>query len=181
MDSFVETASGNRISKEALIKGPSNILISGNSTISSKVTLNGDVPLVPSETNSTIQIGKFVFIDENVAITPPLYSKNLHKLSKIGSYVQIGKDSEINSLHIGNRVLIEDHCVLQKLTTIHDCVIIKQNTHILESTTIPPFSLVYTKNNKLIIKSLPESFKILNEEASKMAYINSQFTPSDTP
>lgn len=172
---WIETASGNRISRTARIEGSDHILIAGNSTISAGVELLGQVRL--QEGKTAIQLGRFCYISENVIITPPAVSPGVHKPSKLGSYTMIGAESTINSSHIGNRVLVGANCHLHNLSVIHDCVIIEPNTVIPEQATIPPFSLV--SNDR--IEQLPESYKKLLELHSKLSYVNSQFIPSETP
>lgn len=198
MDDFSETASGNRISKAARIKGSDNILISGYTTISANVQLNGDVKLAKTDARATLQLGKFVFIDENVSITPSVHSSSptgqtLHRTSTIGSYVMIGKNTQINSTAVGNRVVIGANCKLGNNTTIYDCSVIAPNTTLPENTNIPPFSLVYTDPESIanrypktippsiITEPLHEAYKRLIEDNSKLAYVNNQFTPSEIP
>lgn len=129
------------------------------------MTLQGDVP---TDGKSSLQIGKFCFIDEDVLIKPTLIKKwvviifiiyiasfcfgfqytnqsrlsNLYKASKIGSYTIIGCKSKIQSLNIGNRVQIGSRCNLGNNCIIYDCVIIEDDVEIQENEVIPPFSHV---------------------------------------
>ena len=43
----------------------------------------------------------------------------------IGSYVIIGNSSKIMAKDIGNRVIIEDNCVIHPYCVIYDCCLIK--------------------------------------------------------
>lgn len=148
--------------------------------MSPNCTLNGDVTL--KEGKSSLQIGKFCFIDKHVHISPPVISHKketkIHKPCKIGSYVIIGEETAINSSNIGTRVSIGPNCKLGNSSIIHDCVIITPNTIIQDNQIIPPFSLVLETNK---IEPLPESFKKILEINSKKSYINNQFTPSEIP
>ncbi|CEP23723.1 unnamed protein product [Cyberlindnera jadinii] len=180
---WIETESGNRISKHALIHGSDHILIAGNTTISAKVELHGDKPLVQGSTNA-IQLGKFCYLDEGVVISPPLCTGSRHKICKIGSYTMIGRGTIVESANVGNRVVIGPNCKLHKSSTIYDCVVIKPNTIVPENYTIPPFSIVSSSKSPggvLRVEHLPESYKKVVELNSKLSYINSQFIPSDTP
>ncbi|CDR46058.1 CYFA0S21e01816g1_1 [Cyberlindnera fabianii] len=148
---WIETASGNRISKQAHIHGSDHILIAGNTTVSAQVELKGDVRIVEGKTS--IQIGKFVYLGENVRVVPPFLGNKMssskgievavHKICKIGSYTMIGEDSVIKASNVGSRVMIGKGCTLQDSCVIHDCVVIKDNSYIPEHFNIPPFSLVF--------------------------------------
>ncbi|KAH3683361.1 hypothetical protein WICPIJ_005684 [Wickerhamomyces pijperi] len=194
MNDFAETSSGNRISRRSQIKGSDHILISGYTTISANAHLNCDVKLKSSKESGALKLGKFVFIDEDVTITPATETsgESVHLPSIIGSYVMIGKATEVRSVSIGSRVAIGENCKLGDRSTIYDCVVIASNTILPNNTNIPPFSLVYTdqeglnryprpKTPSIIIEPLHESYKRLFEENAKLAYVNSQFTPSEMP
>lgn len=205
---WIETASGNRISKQAHIYGSDHILIAGNTTVSAQVELKGDVRIVEGKTS--IQIGKFVYLGENVRVVPPFLGNKMssskgievavHKICKIGSYTMIGEDSVIKASNVGSRVMIGKGCTLQDSCVIHDCVVIKDNSYIPEHFNIPPFSLVFpqpdddqttttttttdelkTKPKPISIIPLPESYKKIIESYSKQSYINNQFTASEIP
>lgn len=177
---WIETQSGNRISKAALIKGSDHILIAGNTTVSPNVILNGDARLTEGSANA-IQLGKFCFLGDGVVITPPLATSITHRACKLGSYTMIGAQCEIRSSSIGTRVEVGSNCKLQDNSIVHDCVIIKPNTTIPEQYTVPPFSLVSLVDNILHVDPLPESYKKVIELNSKLSYLNNQFIPSVTP
>jgi dynactin-5 len=139
--SWIETSTGNRISKSATITGSHKILINGNTTINTEVTLNGDVTLA-DKAETSIQIGKYSYLGLGSQIIPPLINQDLHGPISIGAYCIIGENSVIRLATIGNRVIIEDDCSLGNLSIIYDCCIIKKGTVIPPKVVIPPYSVV---------------------------------------
>jgi dynactin-5 len=176
---WIETSSGNRISRDAQIEGSDHILIAGNTTVCANVVLHGNVKV--HEGQSSIQLGKFCYLSSGVTIMPPRVSSTFHKAMKLGSYTSIAPNCSIHASHIGNRVTIGKGCELQNGCIVHDCVIIKPNTCIPEAYAVPPFSLVYQQRDQLIVETLPESYKKLIELKAKQSYLNNQFIPSEIP
>lgn len=139
--SWIETSTGNRISKSATITGSNKILISGNTTINPGATLNGEVTLT-DEAQTSIQIGKYSYLGRNTEIYPPTIRDDLHGPISIGAYCIIGQNSQIRLANIGNRVIIEENCSLGNLSIIYDCCVIERGTTIPPKVVIPPYSRV---------------------------------------
>ncbi|KAK6457238.1 dynactin subunit P25 [Scheffersomyces xylosifermentans] len=180
MSEWIETSAGNRISKLAEISGPDRIIISGNATIHPGVKIHGDVELLANASNknpdtaTTIQLGKFCYIRSNSQIIPPVLkeskpeNKTWHGPISIGAYTIIGNNSIVKSANIGNRVLIEDDCVLENLSIVYDCCLIRRGTVIPPKTVIPPYSEVSGVAGKdFSVRSLNNSYKKLIELEAK--------------
>ncbi|KAK6205129.1 dynactin subunit P25 [Scheffersomyces amazonensis] len=178
---WIETVTSNRISKSAHITGSDRIIISGNSTIHPGVILRGDVELLPSQSNptanpTTIMLGKYCYLKQDASITPPVIKraedKVWHGPVNIGAYTVIGTNSIIKSANIGNRVIIEDECVLNNLSIVYDCCIIRQGTIIPEKFVIPPYSEVKgTPGKDFTITNLNPGYKSLIELEAKQLQI----------
>ncbi|ODV61089.1 uncharacterized protein ASCRUDRAFT_28018, partial [Ascoidea rubescens DSM 1968] len=172
---WIETTSGNRISRKAVILGATNILLAGNTTIAASVSLNGDVRLNSASNKISIQIGKHSLIGPSSEIWPPIIgfkrtktkAKRVHGTSKIGSFTIISKNCVVKSINIGNRVLIEKNCYIGNLSIVYDNVVIKKNSCIPDKFIIPPFSYVYGKPPNLVVESLPVSFKNIIERKAR--------------
>jgi bifunctional N-acetylglucosamine-1-phosphate-uridyltransferase/glucosamine-1-phosphate-acetyltransferase GlmU-like protein len=174
---WITTQSGNTISKSATIRDPQQVLISGHSTIQHHVSLN----------SSSLQLGKFVYIDTHSTIGGGEGSSS--SKCKIGSYVIVQPRCKLQCSNIGNRVCIGSGCTLSKGVIIHDCVVVESNTVIGEAVNIPPFSLVrqdcavdheHVAMCGIHVEVLNESFKKLIEQWSKWCYINHEI-PSEIP
>lgn len=145
MDDWIETATGNRISRLAAINGAKSISISDNCTIGENCTLNGSVKtLTPKE--PAILLGKYCFLANNVTIDPPILKvvngESIFSNVTIGNYTSIGESTVIRLTQLGNRVSIGNNCELGQLSTINDCCVVEDNTRIPAKAVIPPYSRI---------------------------------------
>ncbi|ODV68830.1 hypothetical protein HYPBUDRAFT_192005 [Hyphopichia burtonii NRRL Y-1933] len=174
-EEWIETTTGNRISKLAQIYGSNSISINDHSTVNSYVLLQGDVPLLQQDESQThtIKLGKYTYIGSNCQVIPPVLKKTHHGPIRIGSFTIIGADSIIKSASIGNRVLIEPNCTLLDLSIIYDCCLIRKGTIIPSKMIIPPFSEVKgVPGVDFEIKELNSSYKkIIELEAKNLHYL----------
>lgn len=167
MSDWIETPPENRISKDAQIESLDNIVISGYVTINRNVKISLDSP-TPSSPSPILSIGKYCYIYPDVEITP-----STEKMF-IGSYVIIGNSSKIMAKDIGNRVIIEDNCVVHPHCVIYDCCLIKSGTIIPNKVVIPPYSKVSgTPGVDFTIQPLHNSYKKSIElEAKQLQILN---------
>lgn len=168
---WIETTSGNRISKSAKICGSNQIVISGNSTINDNVLLKGDVNLAGKH-QTTIQIGKCCYLGMGAQIIPPVVkqeaTETVHGPVQIGAYSIVGEKSIIRLATIGSRVLIEPGCKLDNLSIVYDCCLIRRGTVIPPNMVVPPFSEVSgTPGIDFTIKDLNNSYKKLIETEAR--------------
>lgn len=171
---WIETTSGNRISKLAVLKGSNNIHIKGNCTISENVILNGEVPLLTPQ-KATIGFGKYCFIGRDCAIIPPVLKPSTNSTAvsfyspvQFGSYVVVGGKSVVSLAMIGNRVIVEEDCKLHDLCVIYDCCIIRKGCVVPEKTIVPPFSEVSGVPEKdFVIKPLATGYKMAIENEAR--------------
>jgi dynactin-5 len=164
---WIETTSGNRISKKSKIFGSNSILINGNCTINDEVLLQGDVRIAGKQ-QATIQIGKCCYLGTGAKITPPVLKyedeESIHGPLLIGGYTIIGKNSVVRLANIGSRVLVELGCDLGNLSIVYDCCLIRSGTIIPPKMVIPPFSDVSgVPGIDFCIKDLSNSYKKLIE------------------
>mmetsp|Transcript_13843 Transcript_13843/g.15778 ORF Transcript_13843/g.15778 Transcript_13843/m.15778 type:complete len:173 (+) Transcript_13843:124-642(+) len=133
---FIETATGNRVSRSSTLCGPQNIHILGKTTIEDDVIIRGDF--------ANVRVGRNCVLSNGVVVRPA------HKRtgtgvsflpSHIGDNVFIDESSLIESASIGSNVYIGKNCIISKRCIIKDCCWIKDGTVLSEDTVIPPFSL----------------------------------------
>ncbi|CCE79917.1 Piso0_003009 [Millerozyma farinosa CBS 7064] len=173
MTDWIETSTGNRISRKAEITGSDRILIRGNCTISEDVKLQGDVPLGGSSKGS-ITIGKYCYFGKGSVVVPPRIGdggeETLHGPVEIGSYNIVGERCKIRSASIGSRVLIEEDCTLGDLSIIYDCCVIRRGTVVPPRMIIPPYSDVSgVPGENFLVEELPNSYKhILQTDAKRL-------------
>ncbi|ODV93392.1 hypothetical protein PACTADRAFT_51989 [Pachysolen tannophilus NRRL Y-2460] len=92
-DEFIETSSGNKISKNAQISGSSNIAIAGQTTISTGCKIHGD--FLGKDKKISINLGKYCFLNQ----------------------VIIGKNCKIEGI-IYDCCIIKDNTTINKTTVI---------------------------------------------------------------
>lgn len=170
MSLWVETSSGNRVSRLSKIKGLQNILLQGSSTIEDGVEIDAK-KFLKNDSQVVISIGKMCFFDKNVEVSPPRLGDSYQPL-QIGSYNVIGENSVVAPAKIGSRVVIGQNCTIGNNVIINDCCVIQENTVVSPNTVIPPFSSVCNDPiGKLVVKRLNESYKQRNETIAKNSYI----------
>ncbi|KAF2269813.1 trimeric LpxA-like protein [Lojkania enalia] len=139
---YIETDSGNKVSRRSAITGTANITLGGRTVIMADVHLRGDLHptrAVPSSsgkeaTPTSISIGRCTVISTGSVIKPPsrISRGQVHYYPmKIGDNVFIGPHCTISAISISSHVHIGEH------TTIQPFVIIKENVKILPHAVVP--------------------------------------------
>ncbi|KZM22367.1 uncharacterized protein EKO05_0007738 [Ascochyta rabiei] len=139
---YIETDSGNKVSRRAAITGTANITLGGRTVIMADVQLRGDLHptrSAPSQsgretTPISINIGRCTVISTGSVIKPParISRGQVHYYPmKIGDNVFVGPNSTISAISISSHVHIGAN------VTIQPFVIIKENVKILPHTVVP--------------------------------------------
>ncbi|CAO2651839.1 Nn.00g001220.m01.CDS01 [Neocucurbitaria sp. VM-36] len=139
---YIETDSGNKVSRRAAITGTANITLGGRTVIMADVQLRGDLHptrSVPSQsgkevTPTSISIGRCTVISTGSIIKPPsrISRGQVHYYPmKIGDNVFVGPNCTIQAINISSHIHIGEKVV------INPFVIIKENVKILPNTVIP--------------------------------------------
>ncbi|KAI7091434.1 hypothetical protein KC356_g650 [Hortaea werneckii] len=144
---YIETDTGNKISRRSHIEGKQNIMLGGKSVIMAGVCLRGDL-YRKSERGATegekdaqtaISVGRASVISTNCTLRPPMRisrSQMTFYPIRISDNVFIGPESHIAAASISSHVHIGARCVLQPF-----CVI-KEQCKILPGTVVPPHMIV---------------------------------------
>lgn len=170
-DEWLETKTGNRVSKNSRITCAEKITIVGNSTVGPFVTLKGDVDLVDKKQTS-ILIGKYVYLESHCSIIPPDVSANngecLCMPVQVGAFTVVGSGTKISLTMIGNRVYIGSNCTLGNQSAVYDCCWVHDGTIIPPRFVIPPLSEVSGKPGvDFLVKPLNPSYKKLIERLAR--------------
>ncbi|KAJ4362747.1 hypothetical protein N0V95_001349 [Ascochyta clinopodiicola] len=139
---YIETDSGNKVSRRAAITGTANITLGGRTVIMADVQLRGDLHptrSAPSQsgretTPISINIGRCTVISTGSVIKPParISRGQVHYYPmKIGDNVFVGPNSTISAISISSHVHIGAN------VTIQPFAIIKENVKILPHTVVP--------------------------------------------
>lgn len=165
---YIETSSGNKISRKSVLSGSQNIVIHGKSILMNETIIRGDL--------SNIKIGRYCIFSQGSIIRPSI--KKLPKgLSfipiQIGDHVFIGKDTIINCNQLSSFCFIGNNCVLGHRSVIKESCVVMDNTVIPSDATIPPYSIVSGNPYKLVGET-PEITPELMAELTRKFYQNFQ-------
>ncbi|KAJ3237046.1 hypothetical protein HDU81_010049 [Chytriomyces hyalinus] len=174
---YIETDTGNKVSRKSVIHGSQNIILGGKTIIQTECMVRGDLRRSGTGHAVVIAVGKYCLLAQKSIIRPPskVY-KNIFSYypMKIGDFVHIGENSIVEAASIGSHVQIGKNCVIGRFAIIKDCAQILDNTVIAPNCIIPSFS-VYGGNPGLLVEELPECWPQVMEKEAKLYY--SIFTP----
>ncbi|KAJ1831729.1 hypothetical protein LPJ63_004071 [Coemansia sp. RSA 2711] len=175
---FIETDTGNKVSRRSLISGSQNIVLGGKSIVHHKCTIRGDLRRAGPSHQAAILIGRFCSLGPHSVLRPPYKSYKAvfsYYPLKIGDHVDIGPNSIIEAASIGSHVRIGANCIVGRFAIIKDCCLIEDGAVIAPNSVIPPFSHVAAGPPARIVAQLPESTLEAFEALSKDAY--AKFVP----
>jgi|EP00505_MAST-04D_sp_SCG-Rhode-Island_P003063 dynactin 5 len=134
---YISTPSGDKISRQSVLCGPQNIHLSGKTLIQHGVVIRGD--------STTIKIGRYCIIEENVTIRPS-YKRYKGGFAfvpmTIGDNVIIGANSVVEAASIGSNVVVGKNCVIGQRAVLKDCTVVLDGTVCASDTMVPPYMCV---------------------------------------
>jgi len=161
---YIETASGNKVSRQSVLCGSQNIVLNGKTIIQSECVIRGDL--------ANVRIGRHCVISKRAVIRPPFkkFSKGVAFFPlHIGDHVFIDEDTVVNAAHVGSYVYIGKNCVIGRRCVLKDCCMIADNTVLPQETVVPAFSM-YSGSPGLYTKELPECTQDLMMDFTKGYY-----------
>ncbi|EUB62059.1 Dynactin subunit 5 [Echinococcus granulosus] len=161
---YVETASGNKVSRNASICGSQNIVLSGKTIIMSSCIIRGDL--------ANIRIGRRCVISEGSVIRPPFkkFSKGVAFFPlQIGDHVFVGEGAVVNAAQVGSYVYIGQNCVVGRRCVLKDACALLDNTVLAPETIVPPFS-VFGGSPGRSVAELPECTPELMADLTRSYY-----------
>eukprot|EP01027_Heterolobosea_sp_BB2_P007331 GEZU01010925.1.p1 GENE.GEZU01010925.1~~GEZU01010925.1.p1 ORF type:complete len:198 (-),score=13.02 GEZU01010925.1:102-695(-) len=156
---FVETASGNKVSRGSVLCGIQRILINGKTIISNGAVLRGDL--------ANITMGRYCYVGEDTVIRPPFKkfrggNSGFFPLF-IGDHVFIDSGCVVQSAQIGSFVKIGKNCVIGPKCILKEACCIADNTVLPPETVVPPYTL-WAGNPGKIVEELPECTSELHKD-----------------
>ncbi|WVW84017.1 hypothetical protein I302_106044 [Kwoniella bestiolae CBS 10118] len=169
---YIETDTGNKVSRKATITGATNIILGGKSIIQTGSILRGDLRRSTAGQHVVITMGRYCLIGEGAIVRPPgkMYkgSFTFYPL-RISDFVQIGPNSIIEAASIGSGVEIGKNCIIGKFVIIKDLAVILPDTVLPEGTVVPSMS-VWSGNPGKLVDTLPETYQEAMEAKCKSYY-----------
>ncbi|KAK1924298.1 trimeric LpxA-like protein [Papiliotrema laurentii] len=141
---YIETDTGNKVSRRAVISGATNIVLGGKSIIQKGAIMRGDLRRSAAGEHVVISMGRYCNIGENSIIRPPgkMYRGQFTFYPvKIADFVHIGKDCLVEAAQIGLGVDIGDGCIIGKFTIIKDLAVIRPGTVLPEGAIVPSMTV----------------------------------------
>ncbi|KAL5970819.1 Dynactin subunit 5, partial [Taenia solium] len=161
---YVETGSGNKVSRNASICGSQNIVLSGKTIIMPNCIIRGDL--------ANIRIGRRSVISEGAVIRPPFkkFSKGVAFFPlQIGDHVFVGEGAIVNAAQVGSCVYIGRNCVVGRRCVLKDACALLDNTVLAPETIVPPFS-VFGGSPGRCVAELPECTPELMADLTRSYY-----------
>ncbi|GAB7329975.1 hypothetical protein MBLNU13_g01671t1 [Cladosporium sp. NU13] len=162
---YIETDTGNKISRKAHIEGKPNIMLGGRTVIMAGVTMRADLQRKVERSAdggeggekaaaaTAITIGRGTIVSTNCTIRPPMRMSRgqmtFYPL-KIGDNVFIGPGTHVACLSISSNVHIGPDCVLSNFCVIRESCKLLPGTVVPPSMIIPPGSIVAGKPARIV-------------------------------
>ncbi|GAB6020771.1 Dynactin subunit 5 [Chamberlinius hualienensis] len=161
---YIETASGNKVSRNSVLCGSQNIVLNGKVIIQSESIIRGDL--------ANVRVGRHCVISKRAVIRPPFkkFNKGVAFFPLIiGDHVFIDEDTIVNAAQIGSYVYIGKNCVIGRRSILKDCCMIADNTVLPPETVVPTFT-VYSGSPGTNSGDLPESTQEVMMDFTKNYY-----------
>ncbi|KAK6539812.1 hypothetical protein TWF694_010000 [Orbilia ellipsospora] len=123
---YIQTETGNKVSRKSLIIGSQNIILGGKTIIQAECCIRGDlrrlVPQGQSAAAVAIAVGRYCFLSRGSLLRPPskIYRGQFsYYPMKLGDHVFVGEGSVIEAAVIGSYVSIGKNCVIVRGSLHH--------------------------------------------------------------
>jgi len=163
-EKYIETASGNKVSRQSVLCGSQNIVLNGRAIVEKDCIIRGDL--------ANVRVGRNCIIKTRSVIRPPFkkFNKGVAFFPcVVGDHVFIEEDTVVNAAQIGSYVHIGKNCVIGRRCVLKDCCQIADNSIVPPDTVVPPFMLFGGSPAKHI-GDLPECTQYLMIDATKQYY-----------
>ncbi|KAI9799767.1 MAG: Dynactin subunit 5 [Piccolia ochrophora] len=180
---YIETESGNRVSRKSHIVGTQNITLGGKTIIQADCTIRGDLyrTLPSSSTSSTttsstttptqppssthraptpsIAIGRHCILSPTSVLHPPAKltrGAHSHYPQKLGDHVFVGPGAVVRAASVGNHVHVGAGAVVGDFAILRDCVRVLEGCVVPAGMVVPSFSVVGGRPGR-VVGEVPET------------------------
>ncbi|OQD77973.1 hypothetical protein PENDEC_c002G05024 [Penicillium decumbens] len=141
---YIETDTGNKISRRSQIHGTQHIILGGKTVIQAEAVIRGDLYRLPTTEPSkppsnapsvAITVGRYTYISKGAILRPPSrLHRGVHSYYplKIGDHVFVGEASVIEAASLGNHVHVGAGA------TVGSMAIVKDFAVVLDGAVVPP-------------------------------------------
>ncbi|CRK39796.1 Dynactin subunit 5 like protein [Verticillium longisporum] len=154
---YIETDTGNKVSRKANLVGTQNIMLGGRTVIQPDVMIRGDLArTAPSSSSSTsagsapanntaVAIGRYCFLSRGCILRPPgrVYKGAFTYMPlRLGDHVFVGQGTVVQAATVGSHVYIGHGAVIGEFAIIKDYVRVLEGSVVPPNMVIPSFSIV---------------------------------------
>ncbi|EDS37297.1 dynactin subunit 5 [Culex quinquefasciatus] len=142
-DEYVETASGNKVSRQTILCGSQNIILHGKVIVQSGAIIRGDL--------AAVRTGRYCVISKGSVVRPPYkqFSKGVAFFPlQIGDHVYIGEGAIVSAAQIGSYVYIGKNAIVGRRCMLKDNCIIEDGAILPPETTVASY-MRYTVDGKI--------------------------------
>ncbi|EEP75323.1 hypothetical protein UREG_00169 [Uncinocarpus reesii 1704] len=157
---YIETDTGNKVSRRNQVHGTQHIILGGKTVIQADVCIRGDLyrqqphtssaPGPPASSNPNtpsiaVSIGRYTYLSRSCLLRPPSrLNRGVHSYYplKIGDHVFIGERSVIEAATIGNHVHVGKDAVVGCMAILKDFVVVLDGAVVPPGMVVPSFCVV---------------------------------------
>ncbi|XP_043235679.1 dynactin subunit 5-like [Amphibalanus amphitrite] len=164
--SFIETTTGNKVSRQSVLCGSQNTILTGKNIVDAGAIIRGDL--------ASIRTGRYCIVGRKAVLRPPFkkFSKGVAFFpTHIGDHVFIGEGSVVNAASVGSYVYIGNNCVIGRRCILKDCCYIADNTVLAPETVVPCFARLEGSPGRFV-GELPECTQDLMVEFTRNYHKN---------
>ncbi|CAK9828788.1 Dynactin subunit 5 [Anthophora retusa] len=169
---YVETATGNKVSRMTVLSGSRGIVLYGKVIVQSDAIIRGDL--------ANVRTGRYCIISKQAVIRPPFkkFSKGVAFFPlTLGDHVFVGERAVVNAAIVGSCVYIGKNAVIGRRCVLKDCCYIEDGAVVPPETVVPSFTR-FAGNPAKCVEDLPDCTLDLMQEFTKNYYRH--FLPSRT-
>jgi dynactin-5 len=169
---FIETSTGNRVSRKAGLYGSQNIVLSGKVFVEPGCIIRGDL--------AHVRVGKYSVVKEGTVLRPSLkhFNKGVAFVPlSIGENCFIEQNCVVSAAQIGNFVHLGQNSVIGRRAVIKDCSILLADSVLPPDSVIPPFT-IYGGAPARPVGKVAESHQDLMVELTTSFYQNTKLVES---
>ncbi|PGH18397.1 hypothetical protein AJ79_00465 [Helicocarpus griseus UAMH5409] len=158
---YIETDTGNKVSRRSQVHGTQHIILGGKTVIQADVCIRGDLfrqqqsdPHHQSSSSSNppptspavaVTIGRYTYLSRSCLLRPPSrLHRGVHSFFplKIGDHVFVGEKAVVEAASVGNHVHIGKEAVIGSMAILKDFVVVLDGAVVPPATVVPSWCVV---------------------------------------
>ncbi|KAI9823722.1 MAG: hypothetical protein M1832_002279 [Thelocarpon impressellum] len=172
---YIETDTGNKVSRRSQIHGTQNIILGGRVVIQAESVIRGDLhrtssapppsssssstttapgpPATTTTSNLAISIGRYTLLSPRTVLHPPskpTRGTQTYYPLKIGEHCLIAPDAVVEAAVLGSYVQIGKGAVVGKFAILKDYVRVLEGCVVPQGMVVPSFSVVAGRPGRVV-------------------------------